>query len=113
MARERSVEICALNLSANPHPAGVYLAILRRAARYLVQARGTDYAKITAPRSAGRDGIYTGRIPSQTSSARADLRGASLLEAFSLRGPDPEFFPVSCITRSRGFDTCIDHSFGD
>jgi hypothetical protein len=63
MAREKATEVCALNLAANPHPESIYINILRRAARFLVQARGSDYAKITSPRAVtGRSGIYTGRI---------------------------------------------------
>lgn len=63
MARERTIEICALNLAANPHPPSIYLSILGRAARFLVKARGSDYAKITSPHAVrGRSGIYTGRI---------------------------------------------------
>lgn len=63
MAREKTIQVCALNLAANPHPVSVYISILRQASQFLVQARGDDYAKITAPRAvAGRSGIYTGRI---------------------------------------------------
>jgi hypothetical protein len=63
MAREKAIQVCALNLAANPHPDSVYISILRQASRFLVQARGTDYAKITSPRAvSGRPGIYTGRI---------------------------------------------------
>lgn len=63
MGRERTLEVCALNLAANPHPGGVYISLLRRASHYLVQARGTDYAKITTPHAvSSRTGTYTGRI---------------------------------------------------
>lgn len=63
MAREKTIQVCALNLAANPHPESIYITILRRSARFLVQARGTDYAKITQPRAvSGRPGLYTGRI---------------------------------------------------
>jgi Domain of unknown function (DUF4747) len=63
MARERTIQVCALNLAANPHPIDVYVTMLRSSARFLVQARGTDYAKITSPRAvSGRVGIYSGRI---------------------------------------------------
>src|SRR5215211_6792802 len=63
MARDKTIQVCALNLAANPHPANVYIAILRNASRFLVQARGSDYAKITSPRAVhDRSGIYTGRI---------------------------------------------------
>ncbi|MGJ5065506.1 DUF4747 family protein [Bradyrhizobium oligotrophicum] len=63
MAREKSIQICALNLAANPHPESVYVSILRQSSRFLVQARGTDYAKITTPRAvSGRNGLYSGRI---------------------------------------------------
>ncbi len=65
MARPRTIEIYILNLAANPHPSGVYASLLRRAARFLVKARASDYAKITEPIAAvghSGDGIYTGRI---------------------------------------------------
>jgi len=62
MARERIIHVCVLSLAANPHPEGVYITLLRKAAQYLVKARGSDYAKITTPRKSGRDHIYTGRV---------------------------------------------------
>jgi hypothetical protein len=61
--RERLLQICILNISANPHPEGIYIALLRRAADFYVRARGNDFAKITAPTQDQRVGRYwTGRI---------------------------------------------------
>lgn len=63
MAREKTIEICGLNLAANPHPTGVYLEALREASRYQVRARGHDFARITSPRRSNRsDDLYQGRI---------------------------------------------------
>lgn len=63
MPRERLLQICILNISANPHPDGIYIALLRRAADFYVRARGNDFAKITAPTQDQRVGRYwTGRI---------------------------------------------------
>ncbi|MER9330054.1 DUF4747 family protein [Mesorhizobium sp. M0488] len=46
----RKVSVFSLNIAANPHDAGAYRGILARAARIIVQARGSDYARITDPR---------------------------------------------------------------
>lgn len=62
MARDRTLIVCALNLSANPHPDGVYISLLRQSARYIVRARANDYSKITTPRKYEADDLYTGRI---------------------------------------------------
>jgi hypothetical protein len=76
MPRERFIEVGALNLNANPHPSGIYIRLLRRAERFLVKARGSDYAKITSPRKAERgDHVYTGRVLMWT---EIDLKGAWL-----------------------------------
>ena len=62
MPADRTIVACALNLSANPHPTGVYVSLLRQAARFLVKARASDYAKITTPRKSEHGDYYAGRI---------------------------------------------------
>lgn len=63
MAGSRSIEVYSLNLAASPHPAGIYIKLLRKASEFIVKVRGSDYAKITTPRKYERqDGFYTGRI---------------------------------------------------
>ena len=62
MPREQTVQIAALNIAAHPHPADVYVGLLRAASDFLVKARGTDYAKITKPRKSRGLEVYTGRI---------------------------------------------------
>jgi hypothetical protein len=56
--RERILQACILNVSANPHPGGIYVALLRRAADFIVSARGAENAKITAPDRDIRVGRY-------------------------------------------------------
>src|SRR5437773_10380925 len=61
--RERILHVCILNITANPHPEGIYVQLLRRAADFVVNARASDYAKITVLRRDARVGrYYTGRI---------------------------------------------------
>ena len=62
MPRTKNIEICALNIAANPHPAGIYTALLARAAERYTRARGTDFAKITKPIADTENGILSGRI---------------------------------------------------
>jgi hypothetical protein len=74
MPREQFVEVGALSLDANPHPPGVYVRLLRRAAGFLVKARASDYAKITEPKKSDRyEHVYTGRILVWT---EIDIKGA-------------------------------------
>lgn len=57
------IEASGLNINADPHPAGIYDRVLTRAASFVVQARGSDYAKITKPaRHSTRHTILFGRI---------------------------------------------------
>jgi hypothetical protein len=57
------IEVCGLSLDATPHPTGIYEQALRRVSHALVQARGSDYAKITTPRRYPRlPHLYGGRI---------------------------------------------------
>lgn len=72
MAQERTLKVCVLNLSANPHPAGIYVSLLRQASRAYVRARGSDYAKISTPRKSDVEHLYTGRILIWT---EIDLKG--------------------------------------
>jgi len=76
LPRERMLQICILNISANPHPPDIYVELLRRAADFFVRARGNDFAKITPPtqdRYVGR--YWTGRILLWT---EIDITGAWL-----------------------------------
>jgi Domain of unknown function (DUF4747) len=73
LPRERLLHVCALSISANPHPEGIYVSLLRRGADFIVHARGSDYAKITVPERDTRIGrYYTGRILIWT---EIDLKG--------------------------------------
>jgi Domain of unknown function (DUF4747) len=63
MPRQRTIQICALNIAADPHSEGVYVRLLTRAADFIVNARASDYAKITRPQQSERiPRFYTGRI---------------------------------------------------
>ncbi len=63
MARTDTIFVGALNISANPHPNEIYIATLRAATRFVVNARGTDYAKITTPRKDVKSAnLYLGRV---------------------------------------------------
>lgn len=59
---EKTIQIYSLNFAANPHPDGIHITILRRASRFLVNARASDYAKITEPRKSETDPYYIDRI---------------------------------------------------
>ncbi len=75
MPRARLLHVCILNIAANPHPEGIYISLLRRGADFMVHARGSDYAKITAPEREMRRGLgryYIGRILIWT---EIDLKG--------------------------------------
>lgn len=63
MSQGRSLLVSALNISANPHPDGIYIRLLSRAAGRRIKVRGNDWAKISKPEPA-RDsvGVYTGRV---------------------------------------------------
>lgn len=63
MPKGRSLVVSALNISANPHPEGIYIRLLTKAAGKRVKYRGNDWAKITKPvADRDHDGVYTGRI---------------------------------------------------
>jgi Domain of unknown function (DUF4747) len=55
--------VAALNITASPHPPGVYLQLLQFVAGKEVPLWGSDRAKITEPRQIdGRDDIFYGEI---------------------------------------------------
>lgn len=62
MVDERLIPVYALNIAATPHPAGIYIKLLTRAATFFARAHGSDYARISVPKESDRDGVYTGRI---------------------------------------------------
>lgn len=73
MVEDRRIPVYALNVAASPHPPGVYLRLLTKAAKFVVPAHGSDWAKITAPsRPKMHDDLYTGRILVWT---EIDLKG--------------------------------------
>ncbi|RUW32296.1 DUF4747 family protein [Mesorhizobium sp. M1E.F.Ca.ET.041.01.1.1] len=62
MAEEnRILEFCVLNVSASPHPAGVYVDILNRAARHPVNFWGDLFATISEP-TLIEPGFYRGGL---------------------------------------------------
>lgn len=63
MARGRTLQVAALNISCDPHPDGIYVRLLTRAAGKKTNFRGTEWAKFTTP-SVVRDNpdLYVGRI---------------------------------------------------
>lgn len=65
MADDVVVEYCAVNVAAHPHPTGVYLELLQKAAETQVNYWGDHYAKISPPveREAG---FYQGRLVTWT-----------------------------------------------
>lgn len=63
MADVTFTELYGLNINTSPHPAGIYPRLLKETSKNLVQARGSDYAKITEPvRSEDNAGFYIGRV---------------------------------------------------
>ena len=73
MTRNRTLGVYALNIAADPHPPGIYISLLKAAARKVGPAHGSDAAKITAPKEVeNRPGIYVGRILVWT---EVDLKG--------------------------------------
>lgn len=63
MADSPKAAVYGLNINANPHPAGIYPVLLKQIAKNIVQARGSDYAKITSPKQVpDRKDFYFGRI---------------------------------------------------
>lgn len=63
MASRASLQVAALNISANPHPDGIYTLLLTRAAGRKVNYRGSDWAKFTKPTPAVIEkGTFIGRI---------------------------------------------------
>jgi Domain of unknown function (DUF4747) len=99
-----------LNISANPHPEGIYIALLRRAADFFVRARGSDFAKITLPTQNRRFVTYwTGRILLWT---EIDIAG-SWLDIASGEELTPELknainIPPSAKPNYRSFDYAFD-----
>ena len=53
MAKDPTITLGALNITADPHPAGVYRQLFTAAANKEVHLRGSDYAKITEPQDRG------------------------------------------------------------
>lgn len=66
-----TVEAYALNIAANPHPAGVYIRSLNRASELIIKVRGSDYARITKPKQED-ERFYSGRVLVWT---EIDLKG--------------------------------------
>lgn len=63
MARGRTIQVAALNISANPHPPGIYVSLLTKAAGRSTNFRGNDWAKFTKPiESKSHPGVYVGRV---------------------------------------------------
>lgn len=65
MADDVVVEYCAVNVAAHPHPAGVYLELLQKAAETQVNYWGDHYAKISPPMER-EAGFYQGRLVTWT-----------------------------------------------
>ncbi|WP_292334077.1 hypothetical protein [Mesorhizobium sp.] len=62
MAEEnRIIEFCVLNIAASPHPGGVYVDLLNRAAFNPVNFWGELFATISPPEKV-EDGFYRGRL---------------------------------------------------
>lgn len=55
MAKDPRITLGALNISADPHPEGIYRRFFAAAANRVVHLRGSDYAKITEPQDRGTD----------------------------------------------------------
>lgn len=63
MARGRTLQVAALNISANPHPDGIYVDLLVKAAGKKTNYRGDSWAKFTKPKQVeGDSDLYVGRI---------------------------------------------------
>jgi hypothetical protein len=63
MAQGAALLVSALNISANPHPPGIYIRLLAKVAGIKINFRAKDSAKITKPVEDKKNaGVYTGRI---------------------------------------------------
>lgn len=63
MGEQNEIVVGAINVVATPHPSGVYVRILQKAADHEIRIWGRDYAKITRPEARKNDdNIYCGRI---------------------------------------------------
>ena len=63
MARTPRIVLGALNISADPHPTGIYRRLFQAAADKAIHLRGHDWAKITAPQDRETDPpSFFGRI---------------------------------------------------
>lgn len=63
MARGRTLQVAALNISSNPHPAGVYIELLTKAAGRKTNYRGNDWAKFTKPvKLKDQEDLFAGRV---------------------------------------------------
>jgi len=65
MTNNVSIEYCAVNVAAHPHPSGVYLKLLETAALAKVNYWGDHYATISSPVQR-EDGFYQGRLVTWT-----------------------------------------------
>jgi Domain of unknown function (DUF4747) len=61
MAANETIEYCALNISASPHPEGVYLNIFERATKNKVNFWGDHFAAISEIEKVS-EGFYRGRL---------------------------------------------------
>jgi hypothetical protein len=61
MPRSAWMEIGEINISASPHPPGIYRAALEKAANNGVQIFGSDWAKLT-PATEQEPGVLVGRV---------------------------------------------------
>jgi hypothetical protein len=60
---DTTIEVAALNVVASPHPPGTYLKLLQHVAGKEIPLWGSDWAKITEPRSIdGREDEFFGEI---------------------------------------------------
>jgi Domain of unknown function (DUF4747) len=67
MAQGQVVEFGFINVVATPHPKGVYLSLLKRAANSPVNFWGDQYAAITSPRAYDNEpDLFVGRLVTWT-----------------------------------------------
>ena len=63
MAQSNRIGIAALNISASPHPEGIYRQLLEAASEIEVPVWGSDWALMTSPQSIkGHDEWLGGRV---------------------------------------------------
>lgn len=97
-----TVEFHALNISALPHPPGIYKQLFTRFSGSRVQYYGEKFATFSAP-SETKDGVFYGRIITWT---QIDKR-QPMIDTVLLEAPNPETIATVNIPDQIGFNAQV------